>query len=80
MEGGREGRRGGREGGEGGKGIGEGREEWMDRRTDGGRKSVDCAPIELTRQILTPEKLIEVMFGQDIGMAVSPIWTSIHVQ
>ena len=52
----------------------------MDRRTDGGRKSVDCAPIELTRQILTPEKLIEVMFGQDIGMAVSPIWTSIHVQ
>ena len=32
----------------------------MDRRMDGGRKSVDCAPNELTWQILTPEKLIEI--------------------
>lgn len=49
--------------GEGGKGNGE-REGGMDGQTDGwtdvGRKSVDCASNELTRQVLTPEKLIEI--------------------
>ena len=64
---------------EGGQGHGE-REGGMDGRMDVGRKSVDCASNELTWQILTPEKLIEIWFSQDIGMAVRPIWTSIHVQ